>query len=64
MIYMKGLVMILDILIAVGLFVYFIVSYLSYNRIIRLIMSHNSLILYHHYFLKSKYEDYGKEPKG
>ena len=52
--------MILDILIVCGLFVYFLVSYLSYRKMETLVMNHNFLILYHIYFLQAKYRDYGE----
>ena len=52
--------MILDILIFWGLFIYFILSYLSYRKMEKLVMNHNFLILYHIYFLQAKYKDYGE----
>ena len=54
--------MILDLLVIAAVAILVFVDYFTYKHLKDLVHAHNSLMLYHHYFLHSKYEDYGEEP--
>jgi hypothetical protein len=54
--------MILDLLVIAAVAILVFVDYFTYRSLKKLVFAQNSLMLYHHYFLHSKYEDYGEEP--
>lgn len=52
--------MIFEAIVSGALLLYLIVDYFTYKKWKFLLECHNSLLLYHHTFLQSKYKDYGE----
>jgi len=56
--------MMFEVVVIGALFLYLVIDYYTYKKLEFLLMNHNILLLYHTYFLKDKYEDYGEPIKG
>jgi hypothetical protein len=54
--------MILDLLVIAAVAILVFVDYFTYKHLKDLVHACTGLMLYHHYFLQSKHEDYGEEP--
>lgn len=49
-----------EILLVSAVVILLVVDYLAYNFVRKMMIAHNSLLFYHHNFLRSKYKDYGQ----